>query len=207
MEMTHFGSGICSQSWRMTGAIFCDTRPAMIIRSDWRGEGRKTSAPNRAISKREALIDIISMAQHARPNDIGQIEFFRAQLIALSSVVRIRPSEAADRSMYSLSMRAKSSGGPLGIGVSAMSLFSHGYRWVPETRLLESEERPSDAILDISRGPRLGRGGLENPAGLLGHLWQAPLHFARDQAGHSRITGHTSRQQGSAGAGARAAVS
>ena len=25
----------------MTGAIFCETRPAMIIKSAWRGEGRK----------------------------------------------------------------------------------------------------------------------------------------------------------------------
>src|SRR5579863_2306672 len=91
MEIAHLGSGICWYRCRMTGAIFCETRPAIIIRSDWRGDPRNTSAPNRAISKREALIDIISMAQHARPNDMGQIEFFRAQLMALSSVVRIRP--------------------------------------------------------------------------------------------------------------------
>src|SRR5271157_1051351 len=110
----------------MMGAILLETRPAMIIRSDCRGEPRNTSAPKRAISKREALIDIISMAQHARPKDMGQMEFFRAQLMALSSVVRIKPSEAADRSRYSLSMRAKSSGGPLAIGVSGIDLFSHG---------------------------------------------------------------------------------
>jgi hypothetical protein len=35
---------------RSTGAIFRDSRPAMIMRSDWRGEPRKTSAPNRAMS-------------------------------------------------------------------------------------------------------------------------------------------------------------
>ena len=64
----------------------------MIIRSDWRGDGRKTSAPKRAISKREAPIDIISMAQQARPNVIGQIEFLRTQLIAESSVVENHPS-------------------------------------------------------------------------------------------------------------------
>ena len=57
----------------MTGAILLETRPAMIIKSLCRGEGRNTSAPKRAISKREAPIDIISMAQHARPNVIGQI--------------------------------------------------------------------------------------------------------------------------------------
>src|SRR5947199_10780 len=59
----------------------------MIIRSDCRGDPRNTSAPKRAISKRETDIDIISMAQQASPNDIGQMEFFRAQLIALPSVV------------------------------------------------------------------------------------------------------------------------
>src|SRR5207245_479905 len=92
MEITHLGSGICSQSWRMTGAIFCETRPAMIIRSDWRGDGRKTSAPKRAISKRDAPIDIISIAQQARPNVMGQMEFFRIQLMTLSTVVSTTPS-------------------------------------------------------------------------------------------------------------------
>src|ERR1039458_385446 len=42
----------------------------MIIRSDCRGEPRNTSAPNRAISNRDALIDIISMAQQASPKVI-----------------------------------------------------------------------------------------------------------------------------------------
>src|SRR5690348_5383059 len=92
MEITHLGSGICSHSWRITGAILFDTRPAMIIRSDWRGDGRKTSAPKRAISKRDAPIDIISIAQHARPKVIGQIEFLRIQLMTLSTVVRTTPS-------------------------------------------------------------------------------------------------------------------
>ena len=64
----------------------------MIIRSDWRGEGRNTSAPKRAISKRDAPIDIISMAQQARPKVIGQMEFLRIQLTAESSVVRTTPS-------------------------------------------------------------------------------------------------------------------
>src|ERR1700733_1193983 len=90
--MTHFGSGICSQSRRITGAILFDTRPAMIIRSLWRGDGRNTSAPKRAISKREAPIDIISIAQQAKPKVIGQIELFRIQLTAESSVVRTTPS-------------------------------------------------------------------------------------------------------------------
>src|ERR1041384_1757364 len=92
MEITHLGSGICSQSWRITGAIFCETRPAIIIRSDWRGDGRNTSAPKRAISKREAPIDIISIAQQARPKVIGQMEFLRIQLATLSTGVSPTPS-------------------------------------------------------------------------------------------------------------------
>src|SRR3954466_10301286 len=95
MEMTHLGSGICWYRWRITGAILFDTRPAINIRSDCRGEPRKTSAPKRAISKRDALIDIISIAQQARPNDMGQIEFLRAQFTARSRVVNMTPSEAA----------------------------------------------------------------------------------------------------------------
>ena len=67
----------------------------MIIRSLCRGEPRKTSAPKRAMSKREALIDIISMAQQASPKVIGQMEFLRAQLTAASSVVMTIPSLAA----------------------------------------------------------------------------------------------------------------
>src|SRR5579872_7486189 len=112
MEITHFGSGICSYSLRITGAILLATRPAMIMRSDCRGEPRITSAPNREMSYRDPIMDIISMAQQARPNDIGQIEFFRPQLMALSSVVVIMLSEASTTS--SLSMRANSSLGRLG---------------------------------------------------------------------------------------------
>ena len=40
-------------------------------------------------------MDIISMAQQASPNVMGQMEFLRAQLTALSSVVNRMPSEAA----------------------------------------------------------------------------------------------------------------
>src|SRR5208283_3555930 len=75
---------------------FCPTRPATIIKSDWRGEPRNTSAPNRAISKREAPVDIISMAQHARPKLIGQIEDLRAQFTAWSSLVKSNPSKPED---------------------------------------------------------------------------------------------------------------
>jgi hypothetical protein len=112
IEITHFGSGICSYNRRITGAILLETRPAMIIRSDCRGEPRMTSAPKREMSKRDPIIDIISMAQQASPNDIGQIEFFRPQLTAFPSVVVIMPSEPSTTS--SLSIRAKSSLGRLG---------------------------------------------------------------------------------------------
>ena len=64
----------------------------MIIKSDCRGDGRNTSAPKRAISKRDAPIDIISIAQQASPNVIGQIEFLRVQLTVASSVVMTMPS-------------------------------------------------------------------------------------------------------------------
>src|SRR5260370_4444915 len=78
----------------MTGAIFCGRRPATIIRSAWRGEGRKTSEPNRATAKRAADIDIISMAQQARPKLRGQMELLRAQFTALSRVVKMMPSSS-----------------------------------------------------------------------------------------------------------------
>src|SRR6185437_7739778 len=69
-----------------------------------------------AMSKREALIDIISIAQHASPNAIGQIEFFRPQLMTLSSVVVTTPARNAACSTVSLSIRENNSGGPLAIG-------------------------------------------------------------------------------------------
>src|SRR5258707_14169990 len=78
----------------MTGAIFCERRPATIIRSAWRGDGRKTSEPNRAISKRAADMDIISMAQQARPKLSGQMELLRGQFTALSRDVKMMPSSS-----------------------------------------------------------------------------------------------------------------
>src|SRR5215475_3508868 len=57
------------------------------MRSDWRGVPRKTSAPNRARSCRESITAIISIAQQASPNCIGQIALRRAQLITESTVV------------------------------------------------------------------------------------------------------------------------
>ena len=63
-----------------TGAIFSVTVPATIIRSLWRGLGRNTSEPKRAMSKRAVDDAIISMAQQARPKVIGQTADLRAQL-------------------------------------------------------------------------------------------------------------------------------
>src|SRR5271167_1374303 len=56
----------------------------MIMRSDCRGEPRKTSAPKRALSNRDAAVDIISMAQQAKPKVIGHSELLRAQFSANS---------------------------------------------------------------------------------------------------------------------------
>jgi len=57
-------------------------------------------------------MDIISMAQQAKPKDMGQIEFFRPQLMAFDRVVVRTPSVPCVTS--SLSIRAKSSLGRLG---------------------------------------------------------------------------------------------
>ncbi len=56
------------------------TVPETIIKSAWRGVGRKTSEPNREMSKREVAEAIISMAQHASPNVSGHTDPLRAQL-------------------------------------------------------------------------------------------------------------------------------
>src|SRR6202012_5150098 len=104
MEITHLGSGICSYKRRITGAIFCETRPAMIIRSLCRGDGLKTSAPNLAMSYREPPIDIISIAQHAKPKVMGHTEFFRTQLIAASSEASTTPSGCSSPQLTSSSL-------------------------------------------------------------------------------------------------------
>src|SRR6266571_2095813 len=83
--MTHLGSGIWSSISRSTGAIFCETRPETIIRSAWRGLGRKSSEPKRAMSYLEAEVAIISMAQQASPNITGQSDFSRLQSCSLLS--------------------------------------------------------------------------------------------------------------------------
>src|SRR5919109_4356891 len=69
------------------GAIFKVTVPATSMRSYCLGLGRKMPAPNRSISKRDAPVAIISMAQQARPNVIGHKADLRAQLKTKSTVV------------------------------------------------------------------------------------------------------------------------
>src|SRR2546426_2413680 len=88
--MHHFGSGICSQMRLSTGDIFKVTVPATIMRSDWRGMGRNTSAPNRAMSKRDVVLAIISIAQQASPKVSGQSADLRAQLKTWSTVVMMK---------------------------------------------------------------------------------------------------------------------
>src|SRR2546422_11762125 len=70
-----------------TGAIFCDTRPDTIIKSACRGEARKASLPNRAMSNRAWAVAIISLAHQARPNCAGHSEFFRAHETTRPTVV------------------------------------------------------------------------------------------------------------------------
>src|SRR2546422_11653660 len=77
----------------MPGALVCEPRRDIIIRSACRGEPRNTSAPKRAMSKRDADMDIISMAQQARPKLMGQSDYLRAQFTAWSSLVKIRLSK------------------------------------------------------------------------------------------------------------------
>src|SRR5215472_10519599 len=77
---------------RSTGAILTERRPATIIRSAWRGLARKTSAPKREMSQREALADIISIAQQARPNVAGQSELLRPQSRTLFTWVTRMPN-------------------------------------------------------------------------------------------------------------------
>src|SRR5436190_8704386 len=87
---------------RRAGAIFRDSRPATIIRSDWRGLPRNTSAPNRAMSYREQLMAIISIAQQARPKVTGQIDERRAHWTIFSTVV-VRTGISVSRPITQLS--------------------------------------------------------------------------------------------------------
>ncbi len=81
------------------------------------------------MSNREALIAIISIAQHAKPNVIGQMEFFRPQLITESSVVS---STLSCRSLlFSASILVNKSEGAVASSFCSNALFlfelSHVY--------------------------------------------------------------------------------
>ena len=80
MATTYLGSGIWLYNLTIWGIIFLVTVPATIIKSAWRGLGRIISIPKRAKSKRLVAVQIISIAQHARPNIIGQMDERRPQL-------------------------------------------------------------------------------------------------------------------------------
>src|SRR3954451_9505008 len=70
------------------GIIVLVTVPEKIITSACRGEPRKTSAPKRAMSNRLDAVQIISIAQHARPNPRGQRLERRPQLYTVSTIPR-----------------------------------------------------------------------------------------------------------------------
>ncbi len=86
IEITYLGSGIWSYSLAIIGIIVLVTVPETIIRSAWRGEPRKTSAPKRAMSNRLDAVQIISMAQQARPKPSGQRAERRPQLYTVSTI-------------------------------------------------------------------------------------------------------------------------
>src|SRR4051812_15105592 len=89
--MQYFGSGIWFQSRTTCGAIFFVTVPETISRSAWRGDGRNTSDPKRAMSKRAIEAAIISIAQQARPNCSGQTDLLRPKLTRSWIVVSRMP--------------------------------------------------------------------------------------------------------------------
>ncbi len=69
---------------RTSGAILYVTVPETIMQSAWRGEKRITSAPKREMSNRAAPELINSIAQHAKPIGIGQMELVRIQFTTAS---------------------------------------------------------------------------------------------------------------------------
>src|SRR3546814_18596540 len=85
MEITQRGSIICSYSRLITGAIFINTVPAMIITSASRGVPRITSAPHRARSYFGVMLVAISTKQQESPKWKGHMEFLRPQEIGRES--------------------------------------------------------------------------------------------------------------------------
>ena len=90
MEITYFGSGICSHRRRTIGAILIVARPATMMQSACRGVARGMM-PIRSMSKRVAYACIISMAQQASPKVSGHTEAARPQFRTSSTLVRITP--------------------------------------------------------------------------------------------------------------------
>src|SRR5271165_2144277 len=91
MAKQYLGSGIWFQRRTTCGAIFLVTVPETMSRSACLGEGRKTSEPKRAMSKRAIDAAIISIAQQASPNCSGQTELLRPQLWSSSMLVSRMP--------------------------------------------------------------------------------------------------------------------
>src|SRR5687768_134320 len=94
----------------MRGAIFLVTVPGTIMRSHWRGDARDTSEPKRLMSKFEPCVEIISMAQQARPKVKGQSEFERPQLKILEATVTRMPSFCSSTTMGILSEEGSNEG-------------------------------------------------------------------------------------------------
>src|SRR3954453_21680656 len=92
MEITYFGSGICSYSRRSAGTSLSVTVPEMTTRSAWRGLAGSGITPRRMTSYRgDPNAAPISMAQHARPHWYTQREYLRAVFRSLVSGWGILP--------------------------------------------------------------------------------------------------------------------
>src|SRR3954447_3984880 len=77
--MTYLGSGICSYSRRMAGAILSVTVPETTIRSACRGPGANGMTPSRMKSWRAMDVAMNSIAQQARPKLNTHREYLRPQ--------------------------------------------------------------------------------------------------------------------------------
>src|SRR5215471_1744286 len=77
------------------GAWRCVIVPTTHSKSDWRGENRGASAPNREKSYRGLDMAMNSMPQHAVTNGYMKSEYFCAQCRSASAFVVTKPSEPA----------------------------------------------------------------------------------------------------------------
>ncbi len=108
---THFGSAIWSYILLRVGAIFQVRVPATSIRSAWRGEARKSSIPNREMSKREAAV---AAFKHNRSFSYGgtvkaiyeKVHDFSATGIAVDLAVKY----SSDRDRYSAGLMVQNLG-------------------------------------------------------------------------------------------------